>query len=127
MTTPILNVSVYQNRTYEPPSCWKLVTDVYSEVLGAEPHEVETVSESMRRAARAFRINLFKNQPGMRQLLDPQDLAVALMWPANRQWRAHCGIVWEGKILHATEAGVLYQDMASLRSIYPQMEFWGRA
>jgi hypothetical protein len=123
---PALDIAAYQARVYEEPRCWRLVTDVYADLIGASPAEVETVSESMRRAARAFRLELFKRQPGMRQLQEPQDLAVVLMWPSSKERRAHCGIYWAGSVLHATEAGVLYQDLASLRSAYPLMEFWAR-
>lgn len=127
MTTPALDVATYQARVYEEPRCFKLVADVYADMLGQSPTEVETVSESMRRAARTFRLELFKRQPGMQQLAEPQDLAVVLMWPSDKKRRAHCGIWWQGKVLHATETGVLYQDVASLQSTYQVMEWWGRA
>lgn len=126
LPAPDLDVAEYQSRVYEPPRCWKLVSDVYADVCGAQPSEVETVSESMRRWSRAFRIELYKRQPGMHQISEPRDLAVVLMWPSSSGKRPHCGIYWQGCILHATEQATLYQDMASLRSIYPVMEFWAR-
>lgn len=125
-TDPVLDVATYLSRQYEEPRCFKLVADVYADVLGVSPAEVETVSESMRRAARTFRLELFKRQPGMQQIDQPRDLAVLLMWPADSRKRAHCGIYWQGKVLHATETGNLYQDLASLQDVYPRMEWWAR-
>lgn len=125
-TTPTLDVAVYQAKVYEPPRCWKLVADVYGDVVGAAPDQVQTVSESLRRAARAFRLQLHKDVGGMQQIEEPRDLAVVLMWPTAAQKNAHCGVYWQGKVLHATEAGTLYQDLASLRSAYAVMEFWAR-
>lgn len=121
-----LDVAAYQARVYEEPRCWKLVADVYADNVGESPAEVETVTESMRRAARAFRLELYKHHPGMQQLDEPRDLAVVLMWPSEERKRAHCGIYWQGKVLHANEAGVLYQDLSSLRSTYRVIEYWGR-
>lgn len=126
MTAPALDIAAYQARAFDAPRCWKLVTAVYTELLGESPTEVETVSESMRHAARAFRLELFKRQPGMHQITEPRDLAVVLMWPTRAMKRAHCGIYWQGSVLHATEAGTLYQDLASLADAYQVVEFWGR-
>lgn len=124
MTAPVLDITGFQQRVYQAPRCWKLVADVYRELLGVAPNEVELPSDSMRRAARAFRLQLFRRTPGMHQVGNPQDLAVVLMWHTLRQRHAHCGICWHGGVLHATESATLYQDLASLRAIYPVMQFW---
>lgn len=124
--TASLDVAAWQERVYEPPRCWKLVTDVYLELVGQMPTEVETVSESIRRAARAFRLDLYKHNPGMHQIEEPQDLAVVLMWHTPAKKRAHCGIYWQGGVLHATETVTLFQGLADVSAVYPVMEFWAR-
>lgn len=121
---PVLDVATYQARDYPWPRCWSLVADVYSEVLGRDATEVQTVSESIRQAARTFRLQLHKGAIGLEQVDEPRDLAVVLMWPTEQRKRPHCGIYYGGKILHATPAAVLYQDMASLGDSYRAMEFW---
>lgn len=123
---PVLDVAAYQARVYEAPRCWKLVSDVYADLVGQPVDEVQTVSEAMRRAARAFRLELHKGRGGMQQIGQPRDLAVVLMWPSTRERLPHCGIYWQGSVLHATEQATLYQDLASLRDVYPVLEFWAR-
>lgn len=124
--TPTLDIAAYQAKVYEKPRCWKLVADVYSNLLAVNPAHVETLTEDMRRAARTFRLELFKRRGGMHQLAEPRDLAVVLMWPSDRRKLPHCGIWWQGKVLHVNEAGaVLHQDVASLGDLYQSMEYWG--
>jgi hypothetical protein len=122
---PLLDVAAYQARTYPEPRCWSLVAAVYTEVVDREPSEVQTVSESMRQAARTFRVQLHKRALGLQQLDAAQDLAIVLMWPSERRSRPHCGIYYAGSVLHATPDGNLYQDLASLGDAYAVMEFWG--
>lgn len=121
---PVLDVAAYQAREYPPPRCWGLVAAVYTELLARDPAEVQTVNESMRQAARTFRLQLFKHSVGLEQVDEPRDLAIVLMWPSEKRRRPHCGIFYEGKVLHATETANLYQDVASLGDVYPVMEFW---
>jgi hypothetical protein len=123
----MLDVNTYLGRVYEGDApCWQLVADVYRDLLGTDPAEVDTVSETIRRLARVFRLELHKRQHGMHQLDEPRDFAVVLMWPSDSKKRPHCGVWWQGKILHAAEAGNFYQDLASLQDTYQAMEWWGR-
>lgn len=119
-----LDVADYQGRDYPSPRCWSLVTAVYTERLGRDPTEVQTVSDSMRQAARTFRLQLFKRAIGLQQTAQPRDFAIVLMWPSEQRRRPHCGIYYGGSVLHATDDANLYQDLASLRDAYPVMEFW---
>jgi hypothetical protein len=124
VTEPVLDVAAYQARQYEAPRCWSLVSAVYAEVVGRNPNEVQTVSESMRNASRAFRLALYKTSEGLQRLAEPQNLAIVLMWPTSQRKRPHCGIYYAGKVLHATESTNLYQDLASLGDSFPIIEFW---
>lgn len=127
MTTPTLDVESFLARVYPNPPCWNLVTDVYTSVLGQQPNQVQTVSEAMRRAARTFRLELFKSREGMGQLEAPRDFAIVLMWRTSLKLLLHCGIYYQGCVLHALETGVLYQDLTTLREAFPLMEFWGQS
>lgn len=118
-----LDIDALQGMTFPPPVCWSLVSHVYA-LAGADPASVQTVSESMRLAARAFRLTLHKRAFGLRQIAQPVDLAIVLMWPTAKRRAMHCGIYWNGCVLHATPDGVLYQDLRTLRGAYPFMEFW---
>lgn len=124
---PALDIAAFQAKVYEEPRCWMLVTDVYENVLGGDPTEVKTVSEPLRVTARAMRVKLHKGVGGLEQKPEPQEFAIVLMWPTERRRRPHCGIFYDGKVLHATPDAVLHQDLASLRDAYPVMEFWAAA
>lgn len=121
---PTMNVAAYQIKQYETPRCWGLVTDVYQNVLSADPLHVRSITESMRHASRAFRLRLHKDDIGLLQITEPRDFAVVLMWPTAKRRHPHCGIFYDGKVLHATEAATLYQDLASLGDAYEVMEYW---
>jgi hypothetical protein len=121
---PVLDVAAYQERVYPAPRCWSLIAAVYTELLARDPTEVQTVSESMRQAARTFRLQLFKRTVGLQQIPGPEDFAIVLMWPSEQRKRPHCGIFYGGKVLHATPEANLYQDMASLGDSYPVIEYW---
>lgn len=121
-----MNVADYQVKVYPNPPCWALVADVYATELGQEVAAYKTVSSSVRQLASAFRLALHKNPDGFAQIAEPVDMAVVLMGTVPRLGVHHCGIYYQGKVLHATEIGVYYQDLASLRDLYQLMEFWAK-
>lgn len=124
LTTPIDVDALQRMPIFPDPTCWSMVAHLYLNVLHIDPLVVATVTESLRRAARTFQLRLHKDAYGLRQIPAPQDWALVLMWPGTQQRRPHCGVFWNGKVLHATAEGVLSQDVFSLRDAYPTMEFW---
>ena len=123
---PALVAALLAERYPPPAPCWALVVDAYGRALaGIDPLAVSTVSEPLRLAARTFQLRLHKAAGAMQQVA-PRDLAVVLMWHTERRRKMHCGMLVAGKVLHAGDDGVpLYQDLASLRSTYPVLEYWG--
>lgn len=122
-----MNVADYQSKSYPKPPCWALVCDVLATERGEVPYGVKTVSGTIRTIASAFRLELHKSAHGFEQIQEPEDFAVVLMGRTPRTGIHHCGIYYDGKVLHAMPDGVLYQDLASLRDEYPLMEFWTKA
>ncbi|MCZ2498133.1 hypothetical protein GN316_15315 [Xylophilus sp. Kf1] len=119
--------NLYLSRAYVEPPCWQLVADVYATERGQGVTEYRTVTSSVREIAQAFRIALHKNADGFGQITAPQDLCVVLLGTHPRLGMRHCGIYWQGSVLHAVSgAGVLFQDMASIRDAFSLMEFWAR-
>lgn len=121
-----MNVADYQAKVYHSPPCWLLVADVYAHELSERVDTFSTVSNSIRQIASEFRLQLHKDKHGFDQVADPQDFAIVLMGKTQRLGFHHCGVFYQGKVLHANEEGVLYQDMDTLRATYPLMEFWGK-
>lgn len=131
-----MNVADYQAKVYPNPPCWMLVADVLTTECGYRVDEYRTVSSSIRQIAtslrhqaiaEAFRLELCKGEHGFEQIVEPEDFAVVLMGRTVKLGFHHCGIYYQGKVLHATPDGVLYQDMASLCDDYRVMEFWSRS
>ncbi|MCC2673286.1 MAG: hypothetical protein K0R58_233 [Ramlibacter sp.] len=123
-----MNVETYQAKVYEPASspCWSLVADVYITELAMPVDEFKTVANSVRDAAQAFRLVLHKGEHGFVRVSEPVDYAVVLMGRSFSRGIHHCGVYYDGKVLHAQPDGTLHQALASLRDQYPLMEFWVR-
>lgn len=121
-----MNVSDYQEKVYEHPPCWQLVADVLTTERGFDVDGYKTISGSVRSIASALRLVLHKSPHGFQQIAEPVDFAVVLMGKAPSLGLHHCGVFYQGKVLHANPEGTLYQDLGSLRAEYPLMEFWSR-
>lgn len=121
-----MNVAEYQAKVYPSPPCWALVADVLITERGETVGECKTISSSIRSIASAFRLELHKGAHGFQQVPTPVDYAVVLMGKTPKLGFHHCGIYYEGKVLHALDTGTLYQDLASLEGEYQVMEFWSR-
>lgn len=117
----------YLNATYPSPPCWCLVTDVYLHELGLEVSEFKTVNSSIRSIAQTFRIALHKGEHGFRQADTPNDYDVVLMGKMAARTPHHAGIYWQGSVLHATDGGVVLQDMATIQDQYQRIEFWTKS
>lgn len=121
-----MNISDYLSRQYSNPPCWELVADIYRTELDEGVMGFKTVDPSVRAIASAFRLALHKSPHGFARIEDPVDYAVVLMGKSEALGVHHCGIWYQGKILHALETGNLYQDVASLSDTYKVMEFWAK-
>lgn len=126
MPDQALNVAEYQAKVYPNPPCWNLVADIYTSHLGEAVGKYSTVSHSVRAIASAFRLALHKDPSGFSQVPDPVDYAVVVMGKSARRGPHHCGLYYQGSVLHALPDVTLYQDLASLQDEYPLMEFWAR-
>lgn len=121
-----MDVAFYQAQVYGRPPCWELVTAVYLRELSIVVSKYRAASSSLRDIANAFRLELHRGDHGFTQTEAPVDYAVVLMGKTQRRGFHHCGIYYQGKVLHALESGTLYQDMASLSDQYELVQFWKR-
>lgn len=122
-----MNVNAYLGRQYERPPCWQLVTDVLQTELGARVAAFRARHGGVRAAAEAFRLALHRDPEGLKRIDNPEDLCIVLLGKAKHLGLHHCGIWWQGSVLHALENGVLYQDRASIGDAYPLIEYWAVA
>ena len=124
--TASFDPAAYLRRVYPSPPCWALVADVYTSARGQSVLAYRTVTSSIRAIAAEFRLQLHKSPHGFAQVAEPQDLCIVLMGRSRALGVHHCGIWWQGEVLHALDSGVLLQDVASLGDQYEIMEFWAR-
>lgn len=122
-----MNVNDYLGRQYPAPPCWSLVTDVYTSELSDTVTDYKTVNASIRAIAGAFRLALHKSAHGFAQVAAPVDLCVVLLGKTARMGMHHCGIYYQGRVLHALESGNQYQEMSVIGDEYELVEFWAKS
>ena len=121
-----MNVNDYLGRQYQAPPCWALIADVYTNELGATVTDYKTVNASIRAIASAFRLALHKSPHGFAQIAEPVDYCVVLLGKTTRTGMHHCGIYYQGRVLHMLESGGQYQEMTVIRDAYELVEFWAK-
>lgn len=121
-----MNLNDYLEKSYPAPACWSLVADVYAAERGQAVDGYRTINNGVRALAGALRIALHKSPHGFIQIDAPTEMCVVLMGKSERTGLHHCGIFFEGGILHAIDTGPVYQDLASARDSYGLIEYWER-
>jgi hypothetical protein len=122
-----MDINAYLAKVYPDPPCFELVADVYGTELNELATEFKTVNSSVRTYARLFRIALHKRPHGFIQIDTPVDYCVVFMGTNQEIGIHHCGIYYDGKILHAkTEVGVRYDEMHTITDEYGLIEYWAK-
>lgn len=122
-----MDVNAYLAKQYEFPPCWQLVADVYAAELNLPVNEYKTVNSSIRAIASAFRVALHKSASGFTQIALPVDYCVVLMGRSAAMGLHHCGVFFEGRVLHGLPEGNRYEELSVIGDTYPLVEYWGRA
>lgn len=119
-------VTDYLARQYNQPGCWELVCDVYARELNLDVLPYTTKTDSVRSIANTFRLALHNGQHGFIQIAETVPFAVVLMGKSKSLGLHHCGVYYQGGVLHAKPNLSLYQDMASIKGEFPLIEFWAK-
>ena len=122
-----MNVNDYLVREYGTPPCWQLVTDVYAGELGKVVTDYRTINNSIRAIASAFRIALHKSPAGFAQIDAPRDFCIVLMGKSQSMGLHHCGVFFEGKVLHGLANGNRYDELSVIGDAYPLIEYWAKS
>lgn len=122
-----MNVSKYLAAQYRNPPCWALVAHVQADECGVGPLPLYAPSaDTVHAVAGVFRRALHDGDHGFARVAEPRDYCVVLMARRERAMPHHCGVFYQGRVLHALPAGAVYQDLASLSDMYAKIEFWAR-
>jgi hypothetical protein len=108
-------------------NCWGLYKRVQLQERGIDVAMFSVINSSIRAISDKFRAELKLNKHGHSQVLEPQNLDLAVMVRSIKRARIyHCGVYVDGKILHAKGEGqsgqVWLEDISSLGDW--RMEFW---
>lgn len=121
-----MDVNLYLAKTYSAQPCWELVADIYATELSAIAVDYMTVNRSVREMASAFRIELHKSAHGFVQVADPVAMCVVLLGKSARVGITHCGVYYDGKVIHANTDATLYEDLVTIRDRFEVVEFWAK-
>jgi hypothetical protein len=121
-----MDTNAYLGRVYPSPPCWALVEDVYQREMAAAVPPAPVGGKSVRTVATALRIALHRGFGGFKRIPVPRDFCVVLMSRRMNSAPLHCGIYYGGRVLHAREAGTVFQDLASLGDAWPHLEYWAQ-
>jgi hypothetical protein len=119
-----MNISDYQAKIYGPQPCWELVADVLANERQVVPVEYRTIDRSVRQMAAAFRLEIHKGAHGYQQTETPEDFAIVLLAKSERTGIHHCGIYFDGRVLHALPGATVYEEMSVIRDAYEVVQFW---
>lgn len=122
-----MDISAYLAKQYGPQPCFELVADVYQTELDAIAVDYKTVNRSVREMAAAFRIAIHKAPHGFVQVAAPVDYCVVLLGKDDKIGIHHCGVYYDGKVLHAMPDITLYEELPALGDRYKLVEFWSKS
>jgi len=122
-----MDIDYYQQQQFGPQPCWELVSLVYERELQAIAVDYKQINRSVRQMATAFRIALHKSAHGFSQIKEPVDMAVVLLGKTADIGIHHCGIYWQGGVLHAQPGNVYYEPLSVIRDTFGVVEFWAKS
>jgi hypothetical protein len=122
-----MNINAYLEAQYASPPCWQLVAAVYANERGQSVTDYKTINSSVRAIASAMRIALHKSPNGFVQIEAPVDYCVVLMGKSTITGLHHCGVYYDGKVLHGLDSGNRYEEISVIGDAYQLIEFWARA
>jgi hypothetical protein len=99
---------------------------VFSSEIGTIPVDYKTVNRSIREMASGFRLAIHKSPHGFAQIAEPVDLAIVLLGKTARVGIHHCGIYFDGRVLHAMPGATVYEDLSVIRDTFAVVEFWAK-
>lgn len=120
-------VNDYLAKDYGPQGCWSLVADVVATETGDTPLTFRTINRSVRQMASEFRIALSKGQHGYLEIAAPVNLCIVLLGKTERVGIHHCGICFDGKVLHAMTGITLYEELSVIRDAFEVVQFWAKS
>ena len=121
-----MNVNTYLGKVYPSPPCFALVADVYATELSDTVTDYKTINSSIRSIASEFRLALHKSAHGFGRIETPVDYCVVLLGKTPRLGLHHCGIYYQGRVLHMLESGGQYQELSIIADEYKLIEYWAK-
>lgn len=119
-----MEVHEYLGKVYAYPPCWDMVADVYINELGLRVDNYNPENTGTRAVAEAFRLALHKGEHSFLKVKSPLDFDIVLLGSTNKLGLHHCGVYYQGRVLHAVETGNLFESLSTLKDKYKLLEYW---
>ncbi|MBP8285393.1 MAG: hypothetical protein KAX57_00985 [Rhodoferax sp.] len=121
-----MDISTYQARQYSAQPCWDLVADLYACERKALHVGYEPKERTVRAMADAFRLAVHHNANGFKCVADPADYCIVLLGKNTRIGIHHCGVYYQGSVLHALPGITLFEPISVIRDQWALIEFWAQ-
>lgn len=121
-----MDVNAYLSRQYSAQPCWDLVADLYATERAPVHVDYTAQTRSMRDMADAFRLALHNSPHGFVCVVDPVDLCIVLLGKRATVGIHHCGVYYQGSVLHALPGITLYEPLSVIRDQWALIEFWAQ-
>lgn len=121
-----MDINAYLAKQYGPQPCFELVADIYATELDAIAVDYKTVNRSIREMSSAFRIAIHKAAHGFSKIDEPVDYCIVLLGKSDKIGIHHCGVYYQGKVLHAMPDATMYEELSAIRDRFEVVEFWAK-
>lgn len=119
-------IDFYLARQYPSPPCWHLVADIYTRELGLKLADYTPGSDGNKSVASAFRLALHKGEHGFSKVERPDNFAVVVLGKWEGKSPTHCGVWYEGGVIHALRDVTLWEPIHQIRDRFKSIEYWVR-
>lgn len=122
-----MDVNFYLAQQFGAQPCWELVALVMDAECGGLDVGYKTINRSIREMSAAFRLAIYKSPHGFAQVDAPVDLCIVLLGRTEALGVHHCGIYYQGRVLHAMPSTTLYEELSVIRDAFEVVQFWNKA
>lgn len=119
-----MSISPYLAKTYDYPKCWNLVVDYMRTTLGVDLTKSKYEAKTKDAIRDLFVANI-DSDTSFKRIESPKQHCIVLLYARGALHRPyHVGVFVDGKVLHAGNNLVLWQDLAEIEDYYGKIEYW---
>ena len=104
-------------------NCWTLVALIYADLFDSELGLYPLATGTAREISSVFTQAFAKGDHGFKEVKFPKNYDIVIF---NRKEHYHCGIYFDGFILHCSQytGGVSYQPFLTVKKGFNEVSYW---